>query len=252
MARNPTGTVPVLELDDDQLIDTIGIYFHFGTPGLGPTLQAYKSPAWAARGEWALRNLDRFIQGLHYFNGVLASSPYVAGANFSLADITVFAALMHACRRRRGGDSRRLPCPRRMASQSGRAPQREEPQRPSDGAASMMIPQHLPGWRLALLAGTFALACATLPASAAAAANAATAAVTAQTAPTRYIDAAGTRLAYRRFGKPGGVPLLFLQHFTGTLDNWDPQVVNGLAREREVILFDNAGVASSRGEVPPR
>jgi pimeloyl-ACP methyl ester carboxylesterase len=105
-------------------------------------------------------------------------------------------------------------------------------------------------WRMALLATTFAATYGTLPATAGAAGKTAASTVTAQTAPTRYIDAAGTRLAYRRFGKPGGVPLLFLQHFTGTLDNWDPQVVNGLARDREVILFDNAGVASSDGEVP--
>lgn len=71
-----------------------------------------------------------------------------------------------------------------------------------------------------------------------------------QNAPTLFIDAAGTRLAYRRFGKRGGVPLVFFQHFVGTLDSWDPQVIDGLARDREVILFDNAGVASSQGEVP--
>lgn len=71
-----------------------------------------------------------------------------------------------------------------------------------------------------------------------------------QTAPTRYVDVGGTRLAYRRFGKPGGPPVLFFQHFAGTMDNWDPKVVDGIARFREVILFDNAGVAGSSGEVP--
>lgn len=81
---------------DDQLIDTIGIFFHYGTTGLGPALQAYKSPDWAARGEWAQRNLDRFKQGMAYFNSVLETSPYVAGDRFTLPDITVFAALMHA------------------------------------------------------------------------------------------------------------------------------------------------------------
>lgn len=71
-----------------------------------------------------------------------------------------------------------------------------------------------------------------------------------QTAPTRFIDANGTKLAYRRFGKRGGVPLVFFQHFVGNMDNWDPAVIDGFARNREVILFDNAGVASSQGEVP--
>jgi pimeloyl-ACP methyl ester carboxylesterase len=46
------------------------------------------------------------------------------------------------------------------------------------------------------------------------------------------------------------LPLVFNQHFTGNLDNWDPAVLDGLAKEREVILFNNAGVASSTGEVP--
>ncbi len=69
------------------------------------------------------------------------------------------------------------------------------------------------------------------------------------TAPTQTIEAAGTTYAYRRFGKAGKFPLVFLQHFTGTLDNWDPAVTDGFAREREVIIFDNAGVAGSGGEV---
>jgi len=71
-----------------------------------------------------------------------------------------------------------------------------------------------------------------------------------QTAPTLFIDAGGTRLAYRRFGPHGGVPLVFFQHFAGNLDNWDPMITDGFAHGREVILFDNAGVASSGGEVP--
>ena len=71
-----------------------------------------------------------------------------------------------------------------------------------------------------------------------------------QTAPTQFVATNGIRFAYRRFGKSGGVPLLFNQHFTGTLDHWDPAVTDGLARDREVILFDNAGVSSSTGDVP--
>jgi pimeloyl-ACP methyl ester carboxylesterase len=71
-----------------------------------------------------------------------------------------------------------------------------------------------------------------------------------QTAPTQFVEANGIRFAYRRFGMPGGVPVVFNQHFTGTMDYWDPAVTDGLAREREVILFNNAGVSSSSGEVP--
>jgi len=71
-----------------------------------------------------------------------------------------------------------------------------------------------------------------------------------QTAPTQFVEANGIRFAYRRFGKSGGVPLVFNQHFTGTMDHWDPAVTDGFARDREVILFNNAGVSSSSGEVP--
>jgi pimeloyl-ACP methyl ester carboxylesterase len=70
------------------------------------------------------------------------------------------------------------------------------------------------------------------------------------TAPTQFVDAAGIRFAYRRFGKSGGVPLVLNMHFTGTMDHWDPAVTDGLAHDREVILFDNAGISSSSGEVP--
>jgi len=71
-----------------------------------------------------------------------------------------------------------------------------------------------------------------------------------QTAPTQFVDAAGVRFAYRRFGKPDGVPLLLNQHFTGTMDHWDPAVIDGFAKDREVILFNNAGISSSSGAVP--
>jgi pimeloyl-ACP methyl ester carboxylesterase len=73
---------------------------------------------------------------------------------------------------------------------------------------------------------------------------------TATTVPTQFVEANGVRFAYRRWGKRSGLPLVFNQHFTGNLDNWDPAVLDGLAKEREVIIFNNAGVASSTGEVP--
>ncbi len=69
-------------------------------------------------------------------------------------------------------------------------------------------------------------------------------------APTRFVEAEGTRFAYRRFGRQGGVPLVFFMHFTGTMDHWDPWVTDGLAEGREVILFNNAGISSTSGEVP--
>jgi pimeloyl-ACP methyl ester carboxylesterase len=71
-----------------------------------------------------------------------------------------------------------------------------------------------------------------------------------QTAPTQFVEANGIRFAYRRFGKTGGVPLVFNQHFRGTMDYWDPAITDGLAGNREVIIFNNAGVSSSSGRVP--
>jgi pimeloyl-ACP methyl ester carboxylesterase len=70
------------------------------------------------------------------------------------------------------------------------------------------------------------------------------------TAPTRFLEGGKERYAYRRFGAGSGLPLLCLQHFTGTMDNWDPAVTDPLASEREVILFDNAGIGRSSGSVP--
>jgi pimeloyl-ACP methyl ester carboxylesterase len=70
------------------------------------------------------------------------------------------------------------------------------------------------------------------------------------TAPTQFVQVKNETYAYRRFGGGALHPLVFLQHFTGTLDNWDPAVTDALAAEREVILFDNVGIGRSTGRVP--
>jgi len=70
------------------------------------------------------------------------------------------------------------------------------------------------------------------------------------TAPTQFIEAKLEKYAYRRFGSGAGLPLLCLQHFTGTMDNWDPAVTDPLAMGRDVILFESAGLGRSTGEVP--
>lgn len=81
---------------DDQLIDAIGIYFHHGTDGLGPQLKPYKSPEWTDRVVWAEMHRNKALTGMKYFNKVLESQPYVAGDQFSMADITVWAGLIFA------------------------------------------------------------------------------------------------------------------------------------------------------------
>jgi pimeloyl-ACP methyl ester carboxylesterase len=70
------------------------------------------------------------------------------------------------------------------------------------------------------------------------------------TAPTEFVEAGGIRFGYRRFGTPGHIPLVFFQHFMGTLDDHDPALTDAFAADREVILFDNAGISSSSGAVP--
>src|SRR6266481_5543729 len=70
------------------------------------------------------------------------------------------------------------------------------------------------------------------------------------TSPTQYAEGGGIRFAYRRFGRPGRPPLVFFQHFMGTLDDHDPALSDAFAGDREVILFNNTGVASSSGIVP--
>jgi len=129
LAKNPSGAVPVLELDDGTtisectaiteyidnvaghptltgrtakdravihmmqrraeagLLDAVGTYFHHATPGLGPKLETYQCS------EWGSHQKERAIAGMKYLDGVLANQPYLAGANFSMADITAFAGL---------------------------------------------------------------------------------------------------------------------------------------------------------------
>lgn len=70
------------------------------------------------------------------------------------------------------------------------------------------------------------------------------------TSPTQTISVDGTSFTYRITGSSNGVPLILLNHLTGTLDNWDPRVVDGLANEHTVVTFNNRGVGSSGGKVP--
>jgi hypothetical protein len=51
-----------------------------------------------------------------------------------------------------------------------------------------------------------------------------------KTAPTQFVEAAGIRFAYRRFGAKIDIPLLFFMHFTGTMDHWDPAVTDRFAQ----------------------
>ena len=131
-AKNYSGTLPVLELDDGafiaectaiteyldaldgapvltgstprekgvihmmskraemEVLDAISVYFHHATPGLGPELEVYQNA------EWGLRQRDKAISGMRYFDSVLRQQPFVAGEAFSMADITLIGGLIFA------------------------------------------------------------------------------------------------------------------------------------------------------------
>ena len=140
LAKNYSGTLPVLELEDGtfiaectaiteyldalvdtptltgttarekglihmmskraeiELLDAISVYFHHATPGLGPDVERYQNA------EWGVRQRDRAVRGMHYFDNVLRTRPFVAGDAFSMADITLIGGLIFA-------DLIRLPMP---------------------------------------------------------------------------------------------------------------------------------------------
>jgi len=71
-------------------------------------------------------------------------------------------------------------------------------------------------------------------------------------APLASVEAGnGITYAYRRLGRVGdGVPVVFLQHFRGNIDNWDPALIDPIAEQRDVILFDNTGIGATTGVTP--
>lgn len=71
------------------------------------------------------------------------------------------------------------------------------------------------------------------------------------TTPLQHIAASNSvTYAYKRLGTTTGTPVVFLQHFRGNVDNWDPQLIDAIAAERDVILFDNAGIGGTDGTTP--
>jgi len=71
-----------------------------------------------------------------------------------------------------------------------------------------------------------------------------------ETAATQFVRVGDIQLAYRRFGKPGALPLLLLNYFAANMDDWDPRITNGFAATRDVIIFDYPGIGRSTGTVP--
>jgi glutathione S-transferase len=98
-----------------EVLDAVSVYFHHATPGLGPDVEIYQNA------DWGLRQRDKALQGMRYFNGILAAQPFIAGSAFSMADITLIAGLIFA-------GLVRLPVPAECAAlQSWYAAMRERP-----------------------------------------------------------------------------------------------------------------------------
>ena len=81
---------------EQLLLEPIDDYFHYGTPGLGKALQPWRMPDWAGRKEWGERRGALAARNLPYFDSELGKRPFLAGDTFSMADITLFAALAFA------------------------------------------------------------------------------------------------------------------------------------------------------------
>jgi pimeloyl-ACP methyl ester carboxylesterase len=71
-------------------------------------------------------------------------------------------------------------------------------------------------------------------------------------ATTKSIVVNGTPFIFREMGEKGGTPVVFLHHLTGVLEDWDPRVLDGMAANHHVVIFDNRGVGPSGGSTPNR
>lgn len=69
-------------------------------------------------------------------------------------------------------------------------------------------------------------------------------------AATQTIEIDGARIAYRAIGPRAGVPLLLLNRFRGTMDDWDPALIDPISVERPVLMFDQPGFSRSSGAAP--
>ncbi|MBT6532893.1 MAG: glutathione S-transferase [Marinovum sp.] len=75
---------------ENGLVDAVGAYFHFATDGLGPELETYQNS------DWGLRQREVATQTMAYLDRVLSTSDFLAGDQFSMADITAFSGLAFA------------------------------------------------------------------------------------------------------------------------------------------------------------
>jgi len=72
---------------EQKIVDAIGAYFHHATVGFGPEIEGTQNKAW---GEL---HHGKTLEGMRYFDDVLKETPFIAGDQFTMADITVFTGL---------------------------------------------------------------------------------------------------------------------------------------------------------------
>jgi pimeloyl-ACP methyl ester carboxylesterase len=70
------------------------------------------------------------------------------------------------------------------------------------------------------------------------------------TAVTKTAKVDGSTFVYREIGEEPGIPVVFLHHLTAVLEDWDPAIIDGVAKKHRVIIFDNRGVGGSDGKTP--
>jgi pimeloyl-ACP methyl ester carboxylesterase len=93
---------------------------------------------------------------------------------------------------------------------------------------------------------TAGLTAATLTAALAACSSSPTRATTVSvtSASARTAQTALGTVGYREIGS--GPPLVLIMGYAGTMETWEPQLVDTLARHFRVVIFDNAGIGSTR------
>lgn len=85
------GHISMMNLRAERgLLDAVSAYFHHATPGLGPQVETDQCA------EWGKRQKEVALSGMRALNGVLANSTYLAGENFTIADITAYAGMVFA------------------------------------------------------------------------------------------------------------------------------------------------------------
>ncbi|MGW0634972.1 alpha/beta fold hydrolase [Nocardia salmonicida] len=70
------------------------------------------------------------------------------------------------------------------------------------------------------------------------------------TAENLIVDSPSTTFTYRRIGPRGGIPLILLNRVRATIDSWDPRLLEYLAADHDVIVFDNVGIGYTTGNPP--